>query len=82
MMRESGTVIAPNAFSRLEHQLAYSPGNNNFPSSENQVDESRAGSVSGRNSSVFIPGLNREGKSPVAAQMSRLARGSSGKETG
>ena len=79
MMRGSGRIIAPKAFSRLEHQLAYSTGNKSFPSSENQADESWVGSVSGRKSSVIVPGLNRDGNNPVAAQISRLDKGLSGK---
>src|ERR1700730_7779490 len=76
MIRGSGRTVAPNAFSRLEHQLAYSTGNKSFPSAVNQAEESWAGSVFGRKSSGIFPGLNREGNNTVEVQISHLTRAS------
>ena len=50
--------------SRPEHQAAYSPGNSNFPSAENQETESSVGSVPRKKSSDIFPGLKRDGSRP------------------
>src|ERR1700730_500950 len=82
MIRGSGRTIAPKTFSRLEHQLAYSVGNNSLPSAENQADESWIGSVPGRKNSVIVRELDGDGNNPVVAQISRVAISSLGGERG
>src|SRR5437016_13894376 len=73
-MRASDRTCAPRVLLLLAHQPAYSFGNTNFPSAENQSSELSFGSVPLRNNSLIVDLVKRDGSSPVSAQIWQRTR--------